>query len=116
MIHQDRPQGGRTHGVLHSGLHGCHWICAAALSLLPLLVLAQEAAQPAATATPIVVAAPAPLQSDSSEEVAPLALHAVPAEQYSLPAGVCPVITDYLYQQCQQNPADAMCAPATATE
>jgi len=37
---------------------------------------------------------------------------AVQAFQLSLPAGVCPVITDYLFQQCQQNPADPMCAPA----
>lgn len=35
--------------------------------------------------------------------------------QEGLPAGVCPVISDYLYQQCEQNPADAMCAPAAAT-
>jgi hypothetical protein len=50
--------------------------------------------------------------AQSGTRVAPVTLQtAEPPEQYSMPAGVCPVITDYLYQQCQQNPADAMCAP-----
>ena len=54
-----------------------------------------------------------PIQSGA--DVAPVALQtAAPSLQYDLPAGVCPVITDYLYQQCQQNPADAMCAPPVA--
>lgn len=126
MIHQHRPEGESPQGARHSRRQRCSWICAAALLLSPLLALAQEAAQPAeagetgapssVTAPVALVTAPATLQSGSSEVVTPLALQSVPAEQYSLPAGVCPVITDYLYQQCQQNPADAMCAPATTTE
>lgn len=40
----------------------------------------------------------------------------LPPSQAGLPAGVCPVISDYLYQQCQQDPADAMCAPVAVTQ
>lgn len=57
-----------------------------------------------------------PRLSDSTAVLAPLALQSTTPPQYDLPAGVCPVITDYLYQQCQQNPGDAMCAPAITTE
>ena len=84
---------------------------------------ATDAVRPAAQESPLreqtLQAAPAavnPLTTASSSPVATLAASAVSVVDYSMPAGVCPVITDYLYQQCQQNPADAMCAPAATPE
>jgi hypothetical protein len=94
---------------------------------LLLLAAAGVSAQPPASAAvvaPLVgetQEVPAALSSDVQESsitvAAPVSLQtAAQALEYDLPAGVCPVITDYLYQQCEQNPADAMCAPATVTE
>jgi hypothetical protein len=79
---------------------------------------------PAAGVAPLVVetkAVPPALQAEANAAPAPVAAPvalqtAAQTLEYTLPAGVCPVITDYLYQQCEQNPADAMCAPATVTE
>jgi hypothetical protein len=97
------------------------------LLLLPLLLapfagsLAQDASPeapsvPAAAGREESASAPLTVQSQASP-VAPAGVPAQPsiqsttdALQTSLPAGVCPVITDYLYQQCQQSPDDPMCA------
>lgn len=93
-----------------------HLFHALGILLMPTLVLAQDAAPSADSSVPEVATASVAIHSDSSTAPVPVALQTAPSEQYSLPAGVCPVITDYLYQQCQQNPDDAMCAPATTTE
>ena len=102
--------------------------CVLALLLLPLPAMAQEVVAAAAAPTVIDGSEPPqqgamPLASPAAAEpgvsgssTAGMPLETIPAVDYSMPAGVCPVITDYLYQQCQQNPADAMCASAVTTE
>lgn len=89
--------------------------------------LAQDAARDAASESPaplVPVAVshqtaqpvpPAIAVPPDSSPLAPAAaaapeLQSVSTLQGSLPAGVCPVISDYLLQQCQQNPADPMCS------
>jgi hypothetical protein len=87
-------------------------------SSLVLLVSFAAQAQDIATTTSTAEAAaagrkPEPQSSAVPQTPARQELDtAVQSFQLSLPAGVCPVITDYLFQQCQQNPADPMCAPA----
>lgn len=65
----------------------------------------QEAAPTLAPAASVPAGSPlAPARAAVPE------LQSVSALQISLPAGVCPVISGYLLQQCQQNPADPMCS------
>lgn len=96
------------------------------LLLLPLRCLAQADAigpvvpEQSGAALPAVVAAspaatvpPAGAGTAATAAPAPVLQTAASDFQASVPAGVCPVITDYLYQQCEQNPQDSMCAPAS---
>lgn len=106
-------------------LQGIFRLVCHALLLMPLAVNAQPDDAAAAGMQPVAAEdsrQPADLQSLAQASQTATATPAATlqagvsdsAPQYSLPAGVCPVITDYLFQQCQQNPADAMCAPAGA--
>ena len=73
--------------------------------LLPVPAIDQEA--PGVTA----VAAASPDNSPLAPATAAAPeLRTVSAQQGSLPSGVCPVISGYLLDQCQQNPADPMCS------
>lgn len=94
------------------------------LLLLPAhAVQAQEPVSADDTQAPPPVSA-VPASDEQSEEqtvattapAAPVLQTAAAGWQSSQPAGVCPVISDYLYQQCAQNPADAMCAQPAAAE